>query len=72
MRRKCSWCGEILNLGSTLPLQTTHGVCNPCARELLASIAGSTSKGIVRRETKIREDAILRAAKRSASLRERL
>jgi hypothetical protein len=57
MRRLCSWCGEILTLGSTLPLQTTHGVCNPCARELLASIAGDSSKGMACRETKMLQGA---------------
>jgi hypothetical protein len=57
MRRLCSWCGETLESGSACHSLTTHGICAPCARKLLASIADSSGKALARREAKPLEGA---------------
>lgn len=38
----CAWCGRIVSAhGTTL----THGICGPCANELLAVIEQQTREG---------------------------
>jgi hypothetical protein len=46
MRRLCAWCGVILESGSAFPSPTAHGVCVPCAQELLPSVADSSRKTV--------------------------
>ena len=62
MRRLCSWCNEILESGSSLPLQTTHGVCAPCVQKLLDSITGSREEASSCLGTKSEVNAKLREA----------
>jgi len=57
MRRLCSWCGETLEAGSAFPSLTTHGVCVPCARKLVAAIADPSRKALALRAPKPLEDA---------------
>jgi hypothetical protein len=57
MRRLCSWCSDTLEGSSASPSLTTHGICAPCARKLLASIADSSGKALARRATKMLEGA---------------
>jgi len=63
MRRLCSWCGEILESGSAFPSLTTHGICAPCARKLLTSIADSSGRAPARRAAKPLEGAYSKGCK---------